>query len=75
MLSCENHDLPLFDHPNDEDLSLGTPKPQNRGKNGAPIVVGRSREGHPPRIDVYFLRMPGPLPTLAGVTEPPTLWL
>ena len=35
------HPVPTLDHPNDEDLSLGTPKPQEqeRGEGGAPEVI------------------------------------
>jgi hypothetical protein len=35
-----NTENPTLDHPNDEDLSLGTPKPKNkeRGKDGAPAI-------------------------------------
>jgi hypothetical protein len=43
MLAC----YPTLDHPNDEDLSLGTPKPQKqkRGEGGAPrpMLPGRLR--------------------------------
>src|ERR1039458_481618 len=42
--------FPTLVHPNDEDLSLGTPKPQKSaaadGEGGAPSICGTKRHNH-----------------------------